>query len=70
MLFDNEDKFDYLIASEILEHVGGLNNVMLGMKNLLKENGIGEWGMGNGNYGNPIQGNNFGRFWEIFFIRI
>lgn len=39
MLFDNEEKFDALICSETLEHIGNLNNVMLQMKNLLKPNG-------------------------------
>jgi len=35
---ENEEKFDFLIASEVLEHVSGLDNVMLEMKSILKEN--------------------------------
>lgn len=39
ILFDNDGPFDWLIASEVLEHVGNLNNLMLGMKRLLKIDG-------------------------------
>jgi SAM-dependent methyltransferase len=38
MLFDNDEKFDWLICSETLEHVANVNNVMIQMKNLLKPN--------------------------------
>jgi len=38
-IFANEKKFDYLIASEVIEHVSGLDNLMLEMKSLLKEDG-------------------------------
>jgi SAM-dependent methyltransferase len=37
-IFDNEEKFDFLIASEVIEHVSGLDNIMIEMKKLLKEN--------------------------------
>ena len=37
-LFDNEEKFDFLIASEVIEHISGLDNMLLEMKGLLKEN--------------------------------
>jgi len=37
-VLSNEEKFDFLIASEVLEHVSGLDNVMLEMKKLLKNN--------------------------------
>lgn len=38
ILFDNEEKFDVIIASEVIEHIGNINNIMLQMKKLLKEN--------------------------------
>lgn len=38
-LFDNEKPFDFLIASEVIEHIANINNVMLEMKKLLKVNG-------------------------------
>lgn len=38
MLFDNEEKFDYIIACELIEHVSNINNLMREMKNLLKIN--------------------------------
>lgn len=38
-LFDNEKPFDFLIASEVIEHVANINNMMLEMKKLLKVNG-------------------------------
>jgi 2-polyprenyl-3-methyl-5-hydroxy-6-metoxy-1,4-benzoquinol methylase len=34
----NEEKFDFLICSEFLEHCSGLDNCILEMKKLLKEN--------------------------------
>ena len=37
-LFDNEEKFDWLICSETLEHVASIDNVLLEMKKILKEN--------------------------------
>lgn len=37
-VLENEEKFDFLIASEVLEHVSGLDNLMLEMKKLLKTN--------------------------------
>jgi SAM-dependent methyltransferase len=37
-LFNNEEKFDFLIASEVIEHVSGLDNLMVEMKKLLKPN--------------------------------
>jgi SAM-dependent methyltransferase len=37
-LFDNEEKFDWLICSETLEHLSGINNALLEMKFLLKPN--------------------------------
>lgn len=37
-ILSNEEKFDFLIASEVLEHVSGLDNLMIEMKKLLKEN--------------------------------
>lgn len=40
MLFDNERPFDILIASEVIEHVAGIDNLMLQMKRLLKPNGM------------------------------
>jgi len=39
ILFDNEEKFDYLIAAEVIEHVSFVNNLMRQMKRLLKPNG-------------------------------
>lgn len=39
MLFDNEPPFDLLIASEVIEHVAHIDNLMLQMKRLLRENG-------------------------------
>lgn len=38
-LFDNEERFDLIICSETLEHVAGIDNVLLEMKKLLKVNG-------------------------------
>ncbi len=38
ILFDNEEKFDVLICSETIEHVAGIDNIMLQMKKLLKPN--------------------------------
>ncbi len=38
-LFANEFCFDWLIASEVIEHVANLDNLMLQMKKLLKPNG-------------------------------
>lgn len=38
-LFDNEQKFDYLICSEVIEHISNIDNIMLEMKKLLKTNG-------------------------------
>lgn len=38
-LFDNEKPFDWIVCSETLEHVSGIDNVLLEMKKLLKENG-------------------------------
>lgn len=38
-LFDNEGPFDWLICSETLEHIAGIDNVLLEMKKLLKPNG-------------------------------
>lgn len=38
-LFDNEEPFDFVICSETLEHVAGIDNVLLEMKKLLKVNG-------------------------------
>ena len=40
MLFDNEEKFDCLIAAEVIEHVSFINNLMEQMKKLLKPNGV------------------------------
>jgi SAM-dependent methyltransferase len=37
-ILSNEDRFDFLIASEVLEHISGLDNIMLEMKKILKEN--------------------------------
>lgn len=37
-LFDNEQKFDFLICSEVIEHVSQIDNIMLEMKKILKEN--------------------------------
>lgn len=39
-LFDNEGSFDWLICSETIEHVAGIDNLMLEMKRLLKPNGF------------------------------
>jgi len=39
-LFDNEGKFDSLIACELIEHVANINNLMLEMKKMVKENGV------------------------------
>lgn len=38
-ILSNEDKFDYIICSETLEHLSGLDNCLVEMKKLLKENG-------------------------------
>lgn len=38
-LFDNEERFDTIICSETLEHVAGIDNLLLEMKKLLKVNG-------------------------------
>lgn len=40
MLFDNGAPFDYLICSETIEHVAAIDNLMLQMKRLLKQDGI------------------------------
>lgn len=37
-ILSNEEKFDFLICSETLEHLSGLDNCILEMKKLLKEN--------------------------------
>lgn len=38
MLFDNDEKFDLIIASEVIEHISWIDNAMKQMKNLLKPN--------------------------------
>lgn len=38
MLFDNDEKFDLIIASEVIEHISWIDNAMRQMKNLLKPN--------------------------------
>lgn len=38
-LFDNEEKFDFLICSETIEHISSIDNIMLEMKKVLKTNG-------------------------------
>lgn len=38
-LFDNELQFDLLICSETIEHVAGIDNLLLEMKRVLKPNG-------------------------------
>ena len=38
-VLDNEVEIDYLIASEVIEHVVGIDNMMLSMKQLVKQNG-------------------------------
>lgn len=37
-ILSNEEKFDFLICSETLEHLSGLDNCILEMKKILKEN--------------------------------
>lgn len=37
-LFDNEEKFDLIIASEVIEHISFIDNLIKQMKNLLKTN--------------------------------
>ena len=38
-ILDNEERFDWIICSETLEHVAGIDNLLLEMKKLLKVNG-------------------------------
>lgn len=38
-ILDNEERFDWIVCSETLEHVAGIDNVLLEMKKLLKVNG-------------------------------
>lgn len=38
-ILDNEERFDWIVCSEVLEHIAGIDNILLEMKKLLKVHG-------------------------------